>query len=344
MYGLCGKLIKPGQLLQQAYYHAGVHAGHLFDLTPHDWILRGLRAGAFKLCPSWVTGKGVVHDPVRLNRYDRILKSPESCSERDLIFVLYGSVDKTGERRASYVRLGDSACVLDPELFDDGSFNPAYRGCATTEDCRAQWDGQAAAQEALPTLPAREPAPWFPPVMTTLGFLAWALVFVALLTVPDPTGRTVIWAWETEGKFYKSRLTNYLKRMHGAMTTSGSMEEKNIGNQITNYISLRGYGPKLIIIDKPRDGKPVNWEMIENLKNGMVVNVKWKVADVDWESPQIVIFANDDPAEFVGTKMSADKLVDVELRAFNASIEAGVIAPPQTLADLRAHPVVKSHD
>ena len=41
---------------------------------------------------------------------------------------------------------------------------------------------------------------------------------------------------------------------------------------------------------------------------------------------------------------TADKLVDVELRAFNASIEAGVIAPPQTLADLRAHPVVKSYD
>ena len=111
-----------------------------------------------------------------------------------------------------------------------------------------------------------------------------------------------------------------------------------------DYVSLRGHGPKLIIIDKPRDGNPVNWEMIENLKNGMVVNVKWKVADVDWESPQIVIFANDDPADFVGTKMSADKIVDVEPRAFNASLEAGVVAPPKTLAEPRAHPVVKSHD
>ena len=108
--------------------------------------------------------------------------------------------------------------------------------------------------------------------MTTLGFLIWARVFIPLLTVPDPTGRTVIWAWELLGKFYKSRLTNYLKRMHGAMTTSGSMEEKNIGNQMTNCVSLRGHGPKLIIIDKPRDGKPVNWEMIENLKNGMVLS------------------------------------------------------------------------
>ena len=138
VYGLSGKLIKPGQLLQQAYYHAGVHAGHLFDMTPLDWILRGLRAGSFKLCPSWVTGKGVAHDPVRLNRYDRILKAPESCSERDLVFVLYGSVDKTGERRACCLQLGDSACVLDPELFDDGSFNPVCRGCATIEDCRSQ--------------------------------------------------------------------------------------------------------------------------------------------------------------------------------------------------------------
>ena len=42
--------------------------------------------------------------------------------------------------------------------------------------------------------------------------------------------------------------------------------------------------------------------------------------------------------------MSADKIVDVELRAFNAILEAGVIAPPQTLAELRACPVVKSYD
>ena len=75
-----------------------------------------------------------------------------------------------------------------------------------------------------------------------------------------------------------------------------------------------------------------------------MVNVKWKVSDVDWESPQIVIFANDDPADFVGTKMSADKIVDVELRAFNASLEGGIIAAPKTLAELRAHPTVKSYD
>ena len=110
MYGLNGKLIKPGQLLQQAYFHAGAHAGVLFDMTPLDWVLRGLRGGKFKLCPSWVTCKGVAHDPVRLNRYDRILKHPPSTSERDLIYVLHGSCDKTGERRTCYVRLGDSAC------------------------------------------------------------------------------------------------------------------------------------------------------------------------------------------------------------------------------------------
>ena len=46
----------------------------------------------------------------------------------------------------------------------------------------------------------------------------------------------------------------------------------------------------------------------------------FQVNDVDWESPQLVIFANDDPADLVGTKMSSDKIVDVELRAFTAGI------------------------
>ena len=127
-HGLNGKLIEPGQLLQQACFHAGAHAGVLFDMTPLDWVLRGLRDSKFKLCPSWVTGKGVAHDPVRLNRCDRILKHPPSCSERDLICVLHGSCDKTGERRASCVRLGDSACVLDPELLATGHSTPCAVG------------------------------------------------------------------------------------------------------------------------------------------------------------------------------------------------------------------------
>ena len=344
VYGLGGKLIKPGQLLQQAYYHAGVHAGALLDMKVHDWLLRGLRAGDFKLCPSWVSGKTVPHDPVRVNRYDRILKAPTSCSERDLIYVLYGSKDKSGERRSCYLRVGKSTCVQDTELFEDGSFNAAYRNCQTIEDCRLQWDGIAAAQQDLPELPPREQAPWFPPMMTTEGFPLWALLFIKLLSVPDPTGRTLIWAWELTGNFYKSRLTKYLVRMHGAMVTSGTIEMNNIGNQVQNYIELHGCGPAVIIADRPRDDGPVNWKIFEDAKAGKLVNVKWKVNDVDWESPHIVIFANDDPAEFVGTKMSSDKIVDVELRAFNASLEAADGAGPQNLAELRAHPDVKSYD
>lgn len=208
----------------------------------HDWLLRGLRAGDFKLYPSFESGKTVPHDPVRINRYDRILKAPKSCSERDLMYVLYGSNDKTNARRTCCLRVGKSMCVQDPELFEDGSFNPVHRNCTTIEDCRLQWDGIAAAQQDLVELPPREPAPWFPPTMTTEGFPLWALMFIKLLTVPDPTGRTVIWAWELIGNFFKSRLTKYLVRMHGAMVTSGTIDEKNIGNQVQNYMELTATG------------------------------------------------------------------------------------------------------
>ena len=149
----------------------------------HDWLLRGLRAGDFKLYPSFESGKTVPHDPVRINRYDRILKAPKSCSERDLMYVLYGSNDKTNARRTCCLRVGKSMCVQDPELFEDGSFNPVHRNCTTIEDCRLQWDGIAAAQQDLVELPPREPAPWFPPTMTTEGFPLWALMFIKLLTL-----------------------------------------------------------------------------------------------------------------------------------------------------------------
>ena len=102
--------------------------------------------------------------------------------------------------------------------------------------------------------------------MTTEGFPLWALLIIKLLTVPDPTGRTIIWAWELIGNFFKSRLTKYLVRMHGAMATSGTIDEKNIGNQVQNYIELHGHGPEMILVDRPHDDKPVNWKVFEDVK------------------------------------------------------------------------------
>ena len=52
-HGLDGKLVKAAERAKHVCREAGKHPGNLVDLTPHDWMLRALRAASFKLCPSW---------------------------------------------------------------------------------------------------------------------------------------------------------------------------------------------------------------------------------------------------------------------------------------------------
>ena len=214
------------------------------------------------------------------------------------MYVLHGALDHRDERRGMYVRLGASKCVPDTELHGGGGFfNPDRRECNTIDDCVNQWDARDAAQTRMPEVPPLEQPPWFPPPMTLDDAHTWVAVLVATLLKPDPTGLAVIWAWEAIGNFWKSRCTNYMQRMLGAMATSASLSDADFGNQIKGYIAVHGVGPKCIIIDKPRDDSGedsgINWKMVENMKNGMVVNTKWAVTEHDWQSPQVIIFSND---------------------------------------------------
>ena len=56
-------------------------------------------------------------------------------------------------------------------------------------------------------------------------------------------------------------------------------------------------------------------------------------------------FANDSPVKYIGSKISTDKIVEVELRKFSAALDSGAPAPT-TLAELRefGRDAVMSHD
>ena len=104
-------------------------------------------------------------------------------------------------------------------------------------------------------------------------------------------------------------------------------------------------GPEKVFLDCPRglDPDKFPWTAAETIKNGAAANVKWKVRTHRFARPHLVVFANIGPHDFVHTKMSADRVVAVELRAFEAAL-AGGATPPTNITELMAFPTVELFD
>ena len=305
-------------------------------MTEMDWILRDIREEEFVLHPELVMSECSTPDPIVLNRHDIMVKNPTGATERDLVCVLNGSRDAKGGRRTNYVFAGNSKCVTDSELHD-GVFSPFYRDCPTIDDCNRKWDQHhgEGTTATRPTYPAREPAPCFPAEMTLGGMMLWCASIDAVMQVPDPTDRCVPCLWEEVGNFEKSRFKECQGTMENATCTAEHLDPANLFNQIDNYIERTGVGPKRIVLDVPRSQEEIPFGALESAKNGAIVNSKWKVVEHCWKRPHLCILSNTDPMEHMGTKMSADKIISVELRAFEQALKDGA-ASPTTMEELRS--------
>ena len=98
---------------------------------------------------------------------------------------------------------------------------------------------------------------------------------------------------------------------------------------VENHIAEHDYGPEKVFMDCPRglDPDKFPWNAAEAIQNGATTNVKWKVRSHRFGRPHLVVFANIGPHALVKTKMSADRVVAVELRAFEAALAGGAAAP-----------------
>ena len=323
----------------------GGFPGALFDLTPSDWAWRGIRGGLFKLHPDWAMGgKTGKFDAVQMLSYDISIKDPDRFTQRRYIYATAGSVDRHGNRRTDYVFEGKSICVPDPERYGGNYFNQKYGDCLTLEACNDLWISEHGAAGG-PTCPPIEPQPYFPPRRTLDGKRRWCHAFQKVLSVPDYTGRTFIWGYETAGNFDKSAYTGYEGVMSCALEIAVTGTDADMFNHIENHIAEYDYAPEKVFLDCPRglDPDKFPWTAAETIKNGAAANVKWKVRTHRFARPHLVVFANIGPHDFVHTKMSADRVVAVELRAFEAAL-AGGATPPTNITELMAFPTVELFD
>ena len=341
-FGFSGKLLKKDEIVGHWLNCLGKNEGACVDMGPLDWILRQLREEKLRLFPHWAVGaasnmKPIV-DPTTFERYTRITVDPKSATERDVWTILYGPRDYSGAVWKKCVTSDDGA-VIDPELVDSrATFNPKYRGL-TIAECISKFKSSPDQPEAPP---AASP-PYFPPVMQQSQCRLWqSVIDKCMCTADDPVfGRHILWAYEENGNFGKSVLANYLRIRRGAIIVGGGLS-RDVMHQIRTEIDQTGQNPPIVIFDLTRAvaSTEAPWAAIEAIKNGVVPTTKYQSTTIHFARPWVLVLANV-AAPGVGVEISADRIVEVELRAFADGLEdevsvfaalrfvAPIVEPPQ---------------
>lgn len=126
----------------------------------------------------------------------------------------------------------------------------------------------------------------------------WQLEVIDIIKT-EPDSRTIHWFWEPEGKVGKSTLCKYLVVKHNALMLSGK------ANDMFHMISKFPLKRKLILIDVPR--KSLDWisyPAIEQIKNGLIFSGKYEGAQIVFNCPHVIVFANEPPNQ---SAMSFDR-------------------------------------
>lgn len=112
----------------------------------------------------------------------------------------------------------------------------------------------------------------------------------------EPDSRTINWIWEDKGNTGKSFLCKYLWIKYDAIVADGKKD--NIFNQIKIWLdnNKKNASPKVVILDVPRRNiEYVNYQAIEQMKNGFIYSGKYEGGVCAYKHPHVFIFANEEP-------------------------------------------------
>jgi len=115
----------------------------------------------------------------------------------------------------------------------------------------------------------------------------------------EPDERTIHWFWEPNGCVGKTALCKYLVVHKNALMLTGKSTDM--------YHALAENEDKreLILIDVPRSSQDyINYGAIEQIKNGLVFSGKYNSTQLVFNSPHVIVFANELPDM---SKMSFDR-------------------------------------
>ncbi|UOF79239.1 rep protein [Circoviridae sp.] len=117
---------------------------------------------------------------------------------------------------------------------------------------------------------------------------------VLKLIEPEPDDRTIIWIWEPEGCKGKTQFQKYLAVHKKALELGG--KGSDMKNGIVNHLENGNPPPTIVMINITRTiSDYVSFEGIEAIKDGIFFSGKYKGSMVLYNSPHVLIFANEPP-------------------------------------------------
>lgn len=149
-------------------------------------------------------------------------------------------------------------------------------------------------------------------ILASYAGVKWKPFQQEILTLIDkePDSRSIHWYYEEEGNTGKSFLAKYIVcKYDGVILCDGKKD--NIFNQVNNVI-LNCIEPRIIILDIPRSHMAyINYDAIEQLKNGLLYSGKYEGGICVFPCPHVVAFANQLPDE---SSLSKDRWNIVEIK------------------------------
>ena len=120
----------------------------------------------------------------------------------------------------------------------------------------------------------------------------WQLEILDLIK-STPDNRKVYWYWSVAGGLGKSQFCKYLLAKHNCVFIDEG-KKGDIMNCVYNQDMDRDN--VIVVFDVPREnGNKVSYKSIESIKNGMIFNSKYETGYKLFNSPHVVVFANEPP-------------------------------------------------
>ena len=269
-------------------YHPNIQ-----DMGPGNFLLDGIRTKSIALHNSFVAPKAnTVSDPDRLCRYLKMLTQPHQTTERDLYIVLFGAKDHLlGGLRRNLPFPDVNGQVNREHVRDPKFYNERYRN-KTLAQCLATYSQLQ--QDAQPCNKLKY-----------ADLRPWQQLIVKKIHKPECKnfGRRIRWYHESVGNVGKSVLTKYLIQNYRCVQIRGTTSDGLYA--VAEYTNNNGFGPHIIVVDIPRSTETVNYELMEELKNGTFMSGKYASQSIVFDRPHVVVFANRPPDSDC---LSADRL------------------------------------
>jgi len=112
----------------------------------------------------------------------------------------------------------------------------------------------------------------------------------------DPDDRKIYWYWENNGNVGKSALVKHIYLKYPGEVVIANGKGNDVRNQINNHVNVEGKELKIAILDISRTVEDyVSYEVIEQIKNGLLYSGKYEGGVCCFNSPHIIAFANFEP-------------------------------------------------